>query len=163
MKSLLLLRHAKSSWKNPELADYDRPLKKRGRRDAPRMGRLLVREGLVPGLILTSSAVRARETAAAVAEACGEPAEPRPFHELYSAEPGDYALLLSELPDDSDRVLLVGHNPTLEELLELLTGERETLPTAALALIELPIGRWQDLALDGGARLVHVWRPRELG
>ena len=163
MKSLLLLRHAKSSWKSPELADHDRPLKKRGRRDAPRMGRLLVREGLVPGLILTSSAVRARETAAAVAEACGEEAEPRPFRELYSAEPGDYAQLLGELPDDRDRVLLVGHNPTLEELLELLTGERETLPTAALALIELPIGRWRELALDGGARLVRVWRPRELG
>ena len=162
MKSLLLLRHAKSSWKNPGLADHDRPLKKRGRRDAPKMGRLLLREGLVPGLILTSSATRARQTAQAVATACGESVEPRSFRELYSAEPEDYALLLRSLPDGNDTVLVVGHNPTLEELLELLTGARAILPTAALARVELPIERWGELALDGKARLVRVWRPREL-
>ena len=162
MKSLLLLRHAKSSWKNAGLDDHDRPLKKRGRRDAPRMGRLLVAEGLAPGLILTSSALRASETAAAVATACGKSAGLRSFRELYLAEPDDYALLLRELPDSNERVMVVGHNPTLEELLELLTGARETMPTAALALIELPIERWGELALDGSARLVRLWRPREL-
>ena len=162
MKSLLLLRHAKSSWKQPELPDHDRPLKRRGRRDAPRMGRLLLREGLVPDLILTSSAVRARETAEAVATACGESAELRPLRELYLAGPGDYALLLGALPDGNDRVMVVGHNPTLEELLQLLTGARETMPTAALALVELSIESWDELPLDGSARLVRLWRPREL-
>jgi phosphohistidine phosphatase len=163
MRSLLLLRHAKSSWKQPDLNDHDRPLKKRGRRDAPRMGRLLLREELVPDLILTSSAVRARQTAEAVADACRESAEPRSLRELYLADAEDYAVLFRGIPDDNERVLVVGHNPTLEELLELLTGARETMPTAALALVELPIGRWRELALDGSARLVRLWRPRELG
>jgi phosphohistidine phosphatase len=161
-KSLLLLRHAKSSWKNPELADHDRPLKKRGKRDAPRMGRLIVQEGIVPDLILSSSATRARETAAAVADACDKTREVALSRELYLAGPEDCVRLLREVPDGNDRLMVVGHNPVLEELLEALTGAREILPTAALALVELPIERWGQLEPDRSARLVRVWRPREL-
>jgi len=162
VKSLLLLRHAKSSWKHPELADHDRPLKKRGRRDAPRLGRLVVEEAIVPDLILSSSAVRARETAAAVSAACGETTELRELRELYLGGPEEYALLLRALPDAPGRVMVVGHNPALEELLAALTGVAETLPTAALARVELPIEQWGRLELDGSGRLVRVWRPREL-
>jgi len=162
VKTLLLLRHAKSSWKHPELADHERPLKKRGRRDAPKLGRLVVEQGLVPGLVLSSSAVRAMETAAAVSAACGEGTELRELRELYLAGVDEYALLLRGLPDTRDPVMVVGHNPALEELLTALTGVREALPTAALAQIELPVEGWDQLALDGGARLVRVWRPREL-
>lgn len=162
MKSLLLLRHAKSSWKRSDLPDHDRPLKKRGARDAPRIGRLLVSEGIVPGLILSSSAVRAKETAAAVSTVCGKSVRVRTLRDLYLAGPEDHALLLRALPDREGRVMVVGHNPALEELLEALTGARETLPTAALALIELPIEHWEQLALDGSARFLRVWRPRAL-
>lgn len=162
VKTLLLLRHAKSSWKHPNLADHERPLKKRGRRDAPKVGRLAVEQGIVPGLILTSSAVRARETAAAVRAACGACAELRELRELYLARPQDYAVLLRGVADEQERVLVVGHNPALEEFLEALTGVRETLPTAALALVELPVERWEQLDLDGTGRLVRLWRPREL-
>jgi len=162
VKTLLLLRHAKSSWKDPALADHDRPLKKRGRRDAPKIGRLLVERGIVPGLILTSSAARARETAEAVRGASGETAELRELRELYAALPPDYARLLRAVPDGREPVMVVGHNPALEELLEALTGVQETLPTAALARIEIPIEHWERLELDGSGRLVRIWRPREL-
>lgn len=162
MKSLLLLRHAKSSWSRPDLPDHDRPLKKRGRRDAPKIGRLLPSEGIVPGLILSSSAIRARETAAAISKACGQSVELRLLRDLYLAGPGDHVLQLRAVPDGEERVMIVGHNPGLEELLEALTGARETLPTAALALIQIPIEHWRRLALDGSSRLLRVWRPREL-
>jgi phosphohistidine phosphatase len=162
VKTLLLLRHAKSSWKHPELADHDRPLKKRGRRDAPRMGRLIVSEGIVPGLILSSTAVRARETAEAVSAVCGEAVQLRLLRDLYHADAEDCAVLLRALPDGEDRVMLVGHNPTMEELLEALTGVRETLPTAALARIELSVETWSELGPNRSARLVRIWRPREL-
>jgi phosphohistidine phosphatase len=162
MKSLLLLRHAKSSWKHPELADHDRPLNKRGKRDAPRMGRLVRDEDLVPELILSSSALRARETALAVAAACDHACELRVLRELYLAEPEDHALLLQSLPDAVDSAMLVGHNPGMEELVEALGGEHETMPTAALAWIDLPIDRWPELRLDGSGRLRALWLPRKL-
>jgi len=162
MKSLLVLRHAKSSWKQPGLADHDRPLNKRGKRDAPRMGRLVREADLVPELILSSSAVRARETALAVAEACAHACELRVLRELYLAEPEDHALLLRSLPDAVGSAMLVGHNPVLEELVAALVGEHETLPTAALAWIELPVDRWSELRLDGSGRLRGLWLPKEL-
>ena len=162
MKSLLVLRHAKSSWKHPELTDHDRPLNKRGKRDAPRMGRLIRDEDLVPELILSSSAVRARNTALAVAEACDHACELRVLRELYLAESDDYALFLEKLPDVRSSAMVVGHNPGLEELTEALSGEHQVLPTAALAWIDLPIEHWNELALDGSSRLRQLWLPREL-
>lgn len=162
MKSLLVLRHAKSSWKQPELTDHDRPLNKRGKQDAPRMGRLIRDEDLVPELILSSSAVRARNTALAVAEVCGHACELRVLRELYLAEPDDYALFLEKLPDARSSAMVVGHNPGLEELIEALSGEHQVLPTAALAWIDLPIERWGELALNGSSRLRQLWLPREL-
>ena len=162
MKTLLVLRHAKSSWKHPHLADHDRPLNKRGKRDAPRMGRLILERELVPDLILTSSAARARNTALAVAEVCGHASEVRVLRELYLAEPEDHAGMLTSLPDEYGSVMVVGHNPGVEELVEALTGESTALPTAALALIELSIERWAGLVLNGKARLDRVWLPREL-
>ena len=162
MKSLLVLRHAKSSWKRSELSDHDRPLNRRGKRDAPRMGRLIRDSDLVPDLILSSSAVRARNTALAIAEACGHACEVRVLRELYLAEPEDYALLLEKLPDSRSSAMVVGHNPGLEELVEALSGEHQVLPTAALAWIDLPIERWSELALDGSSRLRQAWLPREL-
>src|SRR5437870_2049014 len=118
MKSVLVLRHAKSSWKHPELADQDRPLNKRGKRDAPRMGRILKKERLVPDIIISSTAVRARATAEAVAKASGYQRDITFNRSLYAAGPQAYIDALHDL-DDNVRVLIVGHNPGLEELVEM--------------------------------------------
>lgn len=162
MKTLLLLRHAKSSWDDPAREDHDRPLKKRGKRDAPRIGRLLAREGLVPDRILSSTAERARATAEAVAEACGFGGSLELSRVLYLAGPDDIVDVVRALPDDGGIVLVVGHNPGLEMLVEALTRRPETLPTAALARIALPIRSWSRLATRTRGELVDLWRPRKL-
>jgi phosphohistidine phosphatase len=128
MKTLLILRHAKSSWKDAELEDHDRPLNKRGEHDAPRMGHLLREEDLVPDLILSSTAKRARKTAEAVAEASGYTGEVELIPELYGGGPEAYLETLHNLPGENLRVLVVGHNPDLEELVEMLTGKRSACP-----------------------------------
>lgn len=162
MKTLLVLRHAKSSWADASLADHDRPLKKRGRRDAPRMGELIRDEGLTPDLIVSSTAKRARQTAAPVAEACGYEGEVQFTRDLYHADPEEIVQVLRPLPDEAERVLIVGHNPGLEDLVEALTDGYERMPTAALAQIELPIERWADLREDTEGELIALWLPREL-
>jgi phosphohistidine phosphatase len=162
MKTLLLLRHAKSSWKDPDLDDHDRPLNKRGKREAPRMGELLKDEELLPDFILSSSARRTRKTVEHVVHASGYRGETRLTSELYEAGPDKLRQVLAALPAELGRVLLVGHNPGLEELLESLTGSYTPLSTAALAQVELPISGWNELADKPRGTLVHLWQPREL-
>lgn len=162
MKTLLILRHAKSSWDDAELADFERPLNARGRRDAPRMGRLLRREDLIPELIVSSAAARARATAEAVALACGYDNQIVYTRDLYHAAPEEYVDVLRTVDEQYTRVMVVGHNPGIEELVETLSGEWERMQTAALALIALPIERWQDLDEETEGELQEVWRPKEL-
>jgi phosphohistidine phosphatase len=162
LKALLVMRHAKSSWKDSTLADHDRPLKKRGRKAAPRMGRLLADAGLVPQLLLSSTALRALLTARAVAEACGYAGPLHSLRELYLGGPESYVAALGKLGGDAERALVLGHNPDLEALVHGLSGRRIELPTAALALIHLPIERWTGLALDGRGTLVERWTPNSL-
>ncbi len=162
MKILLLLRHAKSSWKHPELADHDRPLNKRGKQAAPRMGALLRDQDLTPDLIITSTAARALNTAELVAEACGYEHDLKRTRKLYEGGPEAYLKILRELEEAQRCVLMVGHNPTLEELVEQLTGEAVALPTAGLVHIELPLKRWRDLREDTEGKLVQEWRPKEI-
>lgn len=161
MKTLLILRHAKSSWSG-NTGDHDRPLNDRGRRDAPRMGELIRTEELLPDLILTSTAVRAHTTARLVADAGGFEGSIESLRTLYHAAPEDFVRALRALPDSYERVLVVAHNPGLEELLDELTGEDEVLPTAALAQVALPVARWSQLRANGTGELVNLWRPREL-
>ena len=127
MKTLLILRHAKSSWDDGSIPDHDRPLNGRGKRDAPRMGRYLVESGLAPHVVLASTARRARDTAMAVMEECGWQGELRLLRSLYLAEPTDYVLALRSVPAAEERALVVGHNPGLESLIEGLTGESLTM------------------------------------
>jgi phosphohistidine phosphatase len=162
MKTLLILRHAKSSWKNPGLADRDRPLNQRGKQDAPRIGQLLRDERLTPDLILCSTAQRARDTAEAVAEVSGYEGEIEFKPEFYVGEPEAYLRALRGVSDDYQCVVVVGHNPGLEELVETLSGEAETMPTGALAQVSLPIQRWRQLEGETEGKLINVWRPREL-
>ncbi len=162
MKTLLIMRHAKSSWNYPELSDYDRPLNARGKRDAPRMGQHLRQEGLIPDRILTSSAKRARKTASKVAKSCGYTGKVKKLDALYDTVPGVYFEVLQALPDKYQRVMVFGHNPTMEQLVNYLTAEIERMPTAALAHIELPIQHWKTLNLYTKGTLVNLWTPKTL-
>jgi phosphohistidine phosphatase len=165
MKTLLILRHAKSSWKDPDLPDHDRPLNKRGKHDAPSMGKLLKDEDLIPDLIISSTAARAKKTAELVAKACkykGE--EIVSSHSLYGAEPTDYLKILQELSDKYKAVLVIGHSPSVEETVEVLTDSADVImPTCALAHISLPIQNWAELNKQKiKGKLLKVWRPKEL-
>jgi phosphohistidine phosphatase len=161
MKTLLLMRHAKSSWKDAMLSDHDRPLNKRGKREAPHMGRLLRENGAVPDLIISSTAKRARKTAAKVLLEMGGDAVIELRRELYDATPAACVAVLNDVYRDDDCVLLVGHNPCFEELLAALTREHRPLATAAVARIELPLSSWRGLSLGTQGRLTDFWQPQE--
>ena len=162
MKSILVLRHAKSSRKDPDLTDHDRPLNKRGKRDAPRMGRLLKKENLVPDIIISSTAVRARATAEAVAKASGYKGDITFNGSLYAAGPQAYIDAMHDLSDDYVRVVIIGHNPGLEELVEMLTGEIHPMPTCSLAHINLRVDKWLETDYEIRGQLEEIWLPRDL-
>ncbi len=161
MKTLLLLRHAKSSWKKADLPDHERPLTKRGKKEAPKVGTYLKENGLVPDLILSSTARRACDTAEAVAEACGFDGQVELYQDLYMSDTASYLDILRCMPDRANRVLVVGHNPDVEDLLAMLTDVKEHMATAALAVIDLPISTWEELNEATDARLQKLWMPRE--
>ncbi|WP_193164270.1 SixA phosphatase family protein [Microbulbifer hainanensis] len=152
MKKLTLIRHAKSSWNDPALDDFDRPLNKRGERDLPGMAQRVRDAGLVPDRLLTSIAVRALTTAQALADALelnSDQVLVQP--ELYAAS---YQSLLHQLQQQNDHwhhLMVVGHNPGLEDLGYYLTHERLTkFPTAAVLHIRLKISRWRELGESCG-------------
>lgn len=161
MKTLFLMRHAKSSWKQKNLADIERPLSGRGEKDAPTMGHLLKKKEIIPDLILSSPAVRARMTAEEVSKKSHYKKDVLFVDKLYMAEAPDIIETICTLPDDLETVLLIGHNPGLEYTLQLLTGKIESLPTASIACISLPIEHWSELNNDTKCELVKVWHPRE--
>lgn len=163
MKILLILRHAKSGWDDPGLPDHDRPLTERGKKDAKRIGQLLLERGLVPDRIVSSTAKRAHKTAGKVAKACRYAGEVEATTRLYLASPPQIIEVLREMGNACAAVLVVAHNPGLEELLRQLTGQSERMPTATLAQVSLDIDNWQSLSVPPGGRLVQVWRPKELG
>ena len=126
------------------------------------MGKRLREKGLVPDVVISSDAVRARLTAEAVAEAARYAGDILRDHRLYLAGPAAILSLLRTMRENAETVMIVGHNPGLEELVEQLTGERHDLPTAALAQIALPIDRWRDLTPSTRGTLLGLWRPKEL-
>ena len=162
MKTVLLMRHAKSSWKDHKLPDMERPLNKRGKKDAPHMGSLLKDKELVPQKILSSPAVRAKMTAESVVEKSGFKGKIKYLDGFYLAEPSVYADALKNLPDDVERVMLIGHNPGMEGLVQILSGQVESLPTGAIAYLVIPVKHWSEI--DGSTRgeIIQLWRPHEL-
>ena len=162
MKTILVLRHAKSSWDDPDCADHDRPLNKRGEKDAPWMGKLLKKAKLLPDLIICSTAKRARKTVEAVADKAGYKGEIQYTGDFYMADPEDYLKALQNVSDECDCVMVVGHNPGMQELVSELSGRDETFPTAALAQLRLPIQHWRELDDQTRGELVNLWRPKEL-
>ncbi|MDT8342691.1 MAG: histidine phosphatase family protein [Longimicrobiales bacterium] len=165
---LYLLRHAKSSWDHPELDDHDRPLAPRGGRAAKAMAETLAREGIHLDAILTSSALRARETARRVLAPLGP--EPEVVPDLYMAAPGEIFALLRGLPTGVERVAVVGHNPGMQTFALRVSGGgpstlqdrlRDKFPTGALAEIDLPVGDWSGVG-PGSGTLLRFLRPKDL-
>jgi phosphohistidine phosphatase len=154
---LLVLRHAKSDWSTPGQADRDRPLSGRGRRQAPEAGRWLAEHGLLPDLVVVSPAVRARRTWDLVAAELPGPLPTRVEKRVYAASRAELLSVLADLPETTGTVLLVGHNPGLEELVEHLVGEHVRLPTSALAVVDVPVP-WSGLG-PGSATLRASGRP----
>ena len=161
MKTLLLLRHAKSDWDDTSLRDFDRPLAARGERDAPRIGKALRDRGPLPDLIISSPAVRAKATIEAVIKAAKLKLEIRFDKTIYGASSAELMKLIGRLPDGSSCVLLVGHNPGFEDLFGRLIGSHERMPTAALACIEFQIDHWEDVK-DGEGKLAWLLTPKQL-
>lgn len=159
MKSLLILRHGKSSWKNPNLPDHERPLNRRGKRNAAQIGLLIQKENLTPDVIYASSAKRTRATAKRVAKKSNYSGLIFKVKDLYLATGETYLHLVHQGSDSVNCVLLVGHNPGLEELLTALTGEQSALPTAALAQVELPIDTWSEIGHGVRGSLKQLWKP----
>jgi phosphohistidine phosphatase len=161
MKTLYLLRHAKSSWKDETLTDIERPLNGRGRKASQTMGGLLRKEKIIPDLVLSSSAVRARQTTDLLIEAAGLRSELRFDERIYEASAQKLLEVVKQIDKSKKNVLLVGHNPGFEELLELLTGSVETMPTATLSKVILRASTWAAVKRKGGA-LEWIVRPKEL-
>ncbi len=161
MKSILILRHAKSSWKDADVNDHDRPLNKRGKRDAPHMGELLQDKHLVPDFIISSTAKRAHSTAKAVAKAARYKGDITLNQSLYAAPPTAYIDVLHDLSNKYSRVLMVGHNPGLEQLVSMLSGEEHIMPTCSLAHIQLRINSWTEVDYETKGKLLGIWNPTQ--
>jgi phosphohistidine phosphatase len=170
MRTLLLMRHAKSSWDRPELADIDRPLAPRGRKAAQAMARRMRKDRLRPDLVLCSPATRARETWDLLQKELGEDLPCRTLRALYPGAPSRVLAALSRTGDDVSSLLLIGHNPGLASLALRLarTGAAKPrrlmeakFPTAALAVLAFEVEHWSKI--DAGGRLLDFIRPKDLG
>ncbi|MEJ1087894.1 histidine phosphatase family protein [Microbacterium sp. Mu-80] len=156
MKTLLLARHAKSDWGDPALADHDRPLNARGRRDAPDMALRLRDEGIRPTHIVSSTAVRARTTAAEYGAVHGVEVVHEPL--LYAASARSILAAASRLPDEAEVAMLVGHNPGMHDAVAELTGTFVEFPTCAVAECRVEVDSWAEL-IEGSGRLVQLRTP----
>jgi phosphohistidine phosphatase len=171
MRRLILLRHAKSDWSKAGQADHDRALNARGRKAAPRIGAYLAEQSLVPDLAIASTAVRVRDTLDLVLAALGGRPKVTFDRRLYEADAEDILAVLQETKDRVHTLLVVGHNPGLSDLSELLIASGsdeaqrmmlEKFPTAGLAVIDFAVDDWQGLAAGSG-RLDRFVTPRSLG
>ena len=161
MKHLHLLRHAKSSWDDPDLADHERPLAPRGKKATRRVAEHVRDAGISPDLVLCSTALRARQTLAGLLPVLGGGVDVRIEEGLYGASVGDLLARLRAVDDGIAAVLVVGHNPTLHGLALKLTERGDLLerfPTGALASLTFTT-RWAELG-DGAVELEELFFPR---
>ncbi|MEO1192170.1 MAG: histidine phosphatase family protein [Pseudomonadota bacterium] len=171
-RQLLLLRHAKSSWRDPSLADHDRPLNRRGRGAAALMGIYLLEKDLLPDLVLCSTALRTQETWQRLDKAVGSMSvDIRMDRRLYHATPRDILLVVSKAPESAKRVMVIGHNPGLEQLAMQLSGSRSDgasladmqvkYPTGALACFQVDASGWTSIG-EHNCRLTSFTVPAKL-
>jgi phosphohistidine phosphatase len=160
MKTLLLLRHAKSSWKDTGLSDFDRPLNDRGRKAAQLIGGVLATIKPVE-LVVSSPAVRARQTVERVLQSAMLTPEVRFDQRIYEATSVRLLEVVSQFEDEKQCVMLVGHNPGLEDLLGFLTGTPQHMPTAGLAVLSLNFKKWEKI-MSGKVTLTDFIKPKNL-
>jgi phosphohistidine phosphatase len=164
MRTLYLVRHAKSSWGNPGLRDHDRPLNDRGLHDAPRMARLLAEQGVKPDLLVSSPAKRALTTALFFAEAFGisdDDVLRKP--DIYEAFPQEILRIISELPDTAKTVLIFGHNPTFTDVANRFSEDDfiENVPTCGVVKIASSAPAWKEF-YEGNAKVAACYFPKEV-
>lgn len=162
MKRLYVIRHAKSSWSDPALGDFERPLNKRGKRDAPFMGARLKEDGAKPDMIVSSPARRAVKTARAIAKALGFPAG-KIVEEMavYEASLYDLLAVVRKIPDTCGEVIMVGHNPGFSDLAGYLVSDSNVyMPTCAVLCVDLDVDSWARVT-DGPGRTVSYDYPKK--
>ena len=162
MKTLFLLRHAKSSGKDESLPDFERPLNRRGKRAAETLGQYLRANEIRVELILSSTAVMARETVERMVKAAKLSTEVRYDQRIYGASVDRLAEVVSQIENARRVVMVVGHNPGVEELLSFLTAKTVQVPTGALAKLSSRATEWNALAVEHKATLDWLMKPREL-
>ncbi len=160
MKTLFLMRHAKSSWGDANLSDFERPLNERGLSAAPLIGKIMFDRQFQPELIISSPAERAKQTAMLVKEAAQIDGEINFDKRIYEANFPTLVQILAETGEDVESVLFIGHNPGFENLLNVLTGAAQPMPTAALAVIDLNINNWREITPNCGTLRVLI-RPKD--
>ncbi len=164
MKTIYLLRHAKSDWADPSIRDFDRPLNKRGLNNAPAMGKLLKSKRMIPALVISSTAERTKTTAQLVTSQLGIKADRLIFEkELYLASAQEIFLIIKDTPPEYDSVMIVAHNPGITELLNRLTGGNNyvaNIPTCGVAELQFE-GEWNKLA-SGKCLLEKFLVPKEV-
>ena len=166
MKAITLVRHAKSDWNWPDLADHDRPLNKRGLAAAPQIGSYLEKQGIKPDIMLSSTALRAMTTAQLIAAALNiKPGEIQPVDDLYLASVSDYKRIIQGIDEaaNTSHIMIFSHNPGTHEFAHYLTGgdEIDRFITCAVAMIELNIDYWGEIGAGCG-RLEQFITPRDL-
>lgn len=168
MKTLYVLRHAKSDWGDSSLKDFDRPLNERGWKAAKAMGKELRKRGIEPDLVLASPAVRAQQTLERIQDGYVDHLNVTDERAIYNAELPTLVGLIRKAPDTADRLMIVGHNPGLQELIVELSSVGDLrnevaggLPTAALAEVRFDVSAWSDVA-PGTGNLAGLLKPREL-
>lgn len=160
MKTLFLMRNAKAN-KDAPGPDEERPLSKRGLKDSLKMAEMLKEKALCPDYVLTSSARRTRETAYTMLLVASGELTIRSTRALYMAEAPDILRVVQQVGGDAGCLMIVGHNPGLESFLQYLTGQVESLPTAAIASLEVPVESWSALTLETVVEKYTVWRPKK--
>jgi phosphohistidine phosphatase len=163
MKKLYLVRHAKSSWKHPDLDDFERPLSKRGKRDGPIMGRFLRDKDILLDILISSPAVRAKKTAKIIAKNLAYSKNKIKFdHDIYEASTKDLLIIFSNINDKHNTVMLVGHNPSMTYLANMLASCRiDNIPTCGIVCIELNITSWKEISENCG-ELIFFEYPKNL-
>lgn len=159
---LVILRHAKSSWSSDAPNDHERPLNKRGKRDAPRMGRYLAEHDWLPERVISSDSQRTRETVARLFEPIAFEPRIRFTRDLYHAGLDELRSAIDDFGADEESLLLVGHNPGWEAAVETLSGEEHRFTTCNAAVFEAAADSWSAAFEDGAWELVELARPKEL-
>lgn len=165
MKKIYLMRHAKSSWDNPQLTDFERPLNNRGYRDAPLMGKWLAENNILPELIISSPALRAYFTARTVASQIRYPLSKIETNELiYDADTENLFEIVNSIKDKVNSLMLFGHNPALTQFSNYLSDKHiDNIPTCGFVEIDLNISTWKEVVVDSGNLVQFIFPKKIIG